>query len=374
MSHANMEFTQAFMDRMSDPEFVKEAQEKGRAMIRDHIRESSFTDKLFKASPAKMSDPDIIPPREGNLPVWRAEIEPGSRALVVNIPSRADARVISAKRVDFPFVTLETEWYQGSEDEFLVYQGDLIGQIKKNTDDDIGDPLDLLALTYLESSCRFMQSESNTTPQAYNITNITGGDVANAIVKGDNALASAGDDFVLYPPTTNDFIKLANLRGSNKRIRITRMLITENDHRKLSALQAEDMGLKNKDKMAYDGWTANRFVGFDFIITIKGDILREGNIYGLAEEDFVGRSLTLRDIQFWAEKRARQFSMTAWTTKCIGVVNVATIVKLELYGGSSWIDYPDTGYEAVVPVAEEDLGEQQNRVGADGYFPNTDTI
>lgn len=374
MSHANAEFTRAFMDRMDDPEFRKEAQEKGRAMIRDHIRESSFTDKVFKRSPASMSDPDIIPPREGNMPVWRAEVEPGSKAMVVNLPSRADARVISAARVDFPFFVLETEQHQGTEEELMVYQFDLVKQIKENVDDDIGDPLDLLALTYMESACRYMQSESNTTPQAYNITNITGGDVANAIIKSDNALASAGDDFVLYPPTTNDFIKLANLRGSKTRQRITRMLITENDHRKLSALQAEDIGLKNKDKMAYDGWTANRFVGFDFVVTIKGDILREGNIYGMTDEDFVGRSLVLRDLQFWAEKRGRQFSMMAWTTRCVGLVNVKSIVKLEMYGGSSWTEYPDTGYEEVIPVPEENLGEQQNRVSRDGYYPNTDVI
>lgn len=380
-SVSNDELARIFYSRLADPEFQKEAQEAGTVMLRDHLREEMFCSKILPSRQIGPNDSGVIRAKETDTYIYRAEMEPGSRALMVTLGSNSEGEVIQAPRVDFPFTTVQTLWYQKTEEELAAYANNIVKVIRDNMAKDIGDPYDRLFLLYCETAAQFVQLEAQggTFTVGHTTANILAGtSIVDSVAKGVNTSGTTAD-FTLVPPTRADFVRLRTLRGSTKRLRITRALITENDHAKISTMTSDDLGLNNTDDVAKRGWRDNMFAGLKLVVTLKGEILREGNIYGFTDPEFLGVSFAMTESAFWAERRAREISMTAWSTRCIGIGHVNALVKLELYSGSltaGFVTVPGAGRQAaaVLPVVERDLSPQQNRIVEGGVAPIVDVI
>ena len=121
-----------------------------------------------------------------------------------------------------------------------------------------------------------------------------------------------------------------------------------------------------QSETALDGYTYNKVLGLRVIRTIKNDILREGNVYVFTAPEFFGRNYTLNDVKFYIDKIANRIHWQAWMDIGMGIGNIASVVKLELYAGDS---HYTVASESVRPTEEEDLGALNNKA-ADGLtFP-----
>jgi len=76
----------------------------------------------------------------------------------------------------------------------------------------------------------------------------------------------------------------------------------------------------------------------------------------------------LNDVKFYIDKVANRIFWQAWMDIGMGIGNIASVVKLELYSGSSY--HGLAASTDVRPMEEEDLGSLNNKV-ADGLtFPS----
>jgi hypothetical protein len=111
-------------------------------------------------------------------------------------------------------------------------------------------------------------------------------------------------------------------------------------------------------------------LGRKMIRTIKTDILRIGNVYCFTAPEFLGKNYILNNTKFYIDKVANLITWQSWMDIAIAVINVASIVKLELYPGSVTPTATDTGFAAKLPLDEDQLGAVNNRVDSGLKFPD----
>jgi hypothetical protein len=99
-------------------------------------------------------------------------------------------------------------------------------------------------------------------------------------------------------------------------------------------------------------------------------VFRPGNVWSFTKPDFFGRSYILNNTKFYIDKIARDIFWQSWMDVGVGIVNIASVRKLELYSGSVTPGATDTGFESKLPVDEDQLGAMNNRVDAGLKFPN----
>ena len=115
--------------------------------------------------------------------------------------------------------------------------------------------------------------------------------------------------------------------------------------------------------------------------TIKTNILRPGNIYGFAAPEFIGDAYVLNDTKFYIDKIMNLITWASWIDIGVGIGNIASMCKLELYSGSvtPGLDsgsnaVTDTGYQIKLPVAEDELDEVNNRADEGLTFPQVNSF
>jgi hypothetical protein len=245
--------------------------------------------------------------------------------------------------------------------------------IEDNSVKDIQEIEDREFTRHIESGIQALQTEVNTTTTvAYNATNVRANN-PNAqvvsVVKGELALAADGTDFLVRPVQRPDFVNLFKLLDNN-RLRSERMLITEGDHDDVLQWTVEDFGDKIASETVVDGYKYNTLLGRKVVRTVKTDILRTGNVYIFTAPQFFGKFYVLNNTKFYIDKIANVITWQSWEDIGIGIINIASCRKLELYRGSVRPTQADTGFEAKLPSAEEDLGAENNRVDAGLHFPD----
>ncbi|NNL48484.1 MAG: hypothetical protein HKO76_08975, partial [Acidimicrobiia bacterium] len=215
-----------------------------------------------------------------------------------------------------------------------------------------------------------LQTEVNGTGTAYSAANAGGaGALAVSIVKGELALNAGGASFADLPIQRPDFVSLFKLLDNN-RLRSERVLMTEGDHDDVLQWTTEDFGDKIQSETVVDGYKYNTLLGRKVVRTIKTDILRVGNVYCFAAPQFFGKFYILNNTKFYIDKIANVITWQSWEDIGMGLVNISAVRKLELYAGSVKPSDTTAGFEAKLPLAEEDLGAENNRVDAGLHYPD----
>lgn len=370
MSSVAETMNELFTQRLDSSESKTKMAAMGGTWIRDRLREQAFSRHVLPPENVSKSDCQVSVNHDTLVKI--IEVEPQSRAMAIDFRGQPTARFIRGPRAETAFFTITSEKFEKNEQELLAYTMPITKVIEDNSVKDIQEVEDLEFLRHVEAAVQALQTEANaTTTVAYNATNIRAGN-ANAqvvsIVKGELALAANGDDFTVYPIQRPDLVELFKLMDAN-RLRGERVLITEPDHDDVLSWTVEDFGDKIQSETVVDGYKYNTLLGRKVIRTIKTDILRPGNLYLFAAPQFFGKFYILNNTKFYIDKVANVITWQCWEDIAMAVVNIASVRKLELYRGSVRPTATDTGYEARVPVEEEDLGAENNRVDANLHFP-----
>jgi hypothetical protein len=335
--------------------------------IKDRLRESSFCDMIVPNE--RVVRGDLQRSTEHDTMVKIVDIEPGSRAMAVNFRGQPTAEYINGKRYAIGFFTISSLKFEIIEQELMAYEMPITRIIEENSLKDMVEVKDREFLNHVESCIDAMQTEAGST--AFTAANVSAGTAISASkVKGALALQQTTSNYNVQAIQRSDIVELKKLLkrqvldGSGNvvrqgRLRPALMLMTESDADDFDQWTHEDYGDRLQSETALDGYTYNKVLGLRIIRTIKNDILREGNVYVFTAPEFFARNYTLNDVKFYIDKVANRIFWQAWMDIGMGIGNIASVVKLELYSGDS----ADASTNApVIPVDEEQLGGLNNKV------------
>ena len=343
--------------------------------IKDRLRESSFTDMIVPNE--RVVRGDLQRSTEHDTMVKIIDIEPGSRAMAINFRGQPQATYIQGKRYAISFYTISSMKFEIVEQELMAYEMPITRIIEENSLKDMVEIKDREFLNHVEAAIDAMQGEGNSSTKSFSTA---GGERSISKIKGSLALQQTSDNFTIHAIQRPDIVKIKKLLkqqivDSNGvtvragRLKPALMLMTESDADDFDSWTLEDYGDRLQSETALDGYTYNKVLGLRVIRTIKNDILREGNVYVFTAPEFFGRNYTLNDVKFYIDKVANRIFWQAWMDIGMGIGNIASVVKLELYSGDSYVGTNATGSHVVRPMEEEDLGALNNKVSEGLTFP-----
>jgi hypothetical protein len=366
-----------FNQRLDSQEGKDKLAEMGGSWIRDKLREQAFSRHILP--PEQVTRADCQRSVNHDTLVKIVDVEPQSRAMAIDFRSQPTARFIRGPKAEIPFFTITSEKFEKTEQELLAYEMPITKVIEDNSVKDIQEIEDREFLRHIEAGVQALQTEVNTTTTVeYNSTNIGAGDPnaqAVSVIKGEIALLEdtigGGDplDWVVHPIQRPDLVNLFKLLDGN-RLRSERVLMTEPDHDDVLQWTVEDFGDRIQSETTVDGYKYNTLLGRKVVRTIKTDVLRPGNVYVFTAPQFFGKFYILNNTKFYIDKIANVITWQSWEDIGMGVVNIASCRKLELYRGSVRPTATDGGYEVKIPSEEEDMGAENNRVDAGLHFPD----
>lgn len=349
-----------FFEKVATTEGKEKIAEFGGTYIRDRLREVSFARKILPPQPVQRTECQRSVNHDTLVKI--IDIEPNSKAVALTFRGQPTARFIRAPRFEIPFFTISSEKFEKTEQELLAYEMPITKIIEENSVKDIQEIEDRQFLVFIEAAVQAYQLDANANvATAFNVTNVLASSVVGAsVVKGEGTLSAGANDFQIYPILKPDFVKLKKLLH-RRRLRANQMVMTEPDYDDLTNWTIQDVGMTIAGETATEGWKANTVVGLKIIRTIKTDLLREGNVYCFTAPEFMGRFYVLNQTKFYIDKIANLITWQSWEDIAIGIGNIASIVKLELFGGSVTPGATDSGFANLLPKDESSLFTVNNR-------------
>jgi len=338
----------------------------GGSYIRDRLREVSYARQILPPEPVTKADCQRSVNHDTLVKI--VDIEPESRAMALTFRGQPSARFIRAPRVEIPFYTISSEKFEKTEQELLAYEMPITKVIEDNSVKDIQEIEDREFTIHIEAAVQAIQQEANGGAVTTLNASALPGVVEAAVRKGELARQAATDDAVVRPLQRPDLVNLLKLLNTN-RLRAERFLMTEGDFTDILQWTVEDMGDKLQSETTTDGYKYSLLLGHAFVRTVKTDILRSGNVYVFTKPEFFGKFYILNNVKFYIDKIANMISWQSWEDIAIGVINIASVRKLELYSGDATSNDADGILADVIPVNEEDLGAVNNRVDQGLNFP-----
>lgn len=373
-----------FVEKLGTEEGRAKLASYGGGVIRDHLREVSFARKILPPQPITPAECQVSTEHDGLVKI--EELEPESRAMVVDFRGSARARYIRAPRVAVSFFTIESEHFEKTEQELLAYKMPITKMIEEQSANNLQEIEDRQFLIYAEAGLQQLQKDSNEksfgAQVGFSSSNVNAAVVANgpdqnaSVMKGQLALAATQDDFVVRPVNRPDFINFFKLMsGPNRRLRLELVLLTEADYDDILQWTIEDMGDRIQSETVVDGYKYNTLLGRRFIRTIKTDILRRGNVYGFTVPEFCGVFYVLNNTKFYVDKVGNKITFWCWEDIGMAFLNLNSLVKMELYSGSVTPGFETAQIGGLssadrLPATEENLGRARNQAFSDGNFIN----
>lgn len=365
---------QLFTTKLGSAEGKEKIAEYGGSYIRDRLREVSFARKILP--PEQVTRGDCQRSVNHDTLVKIVDIEPQSRAMAVSFRGQPTARFIRGPKAEIAFYTIASEVFQKTEQELLAYEMPITKIIEENSVKDIQEVEDREFLIHIEAAVQALQAQANAgTPVALNKTGLAGATppVEFSVRKGELARAAAGNDATVRPIQRPDVVGLFKMLDGN-RLRAERLLMTEVDWDDLLQWTVEDFGDRLQSETAVDGYKYNTLLGRAYVRTIKTDILRPGNVYCFTKPEFFGKFYVLNATKFYIDKIANLITFQAWEDIGMGIINIASVRKLELYSADA---NPSTDADSLlsnfIPVTEDSLGAVNNRVDSGLKFPQVVT-
>ena len=358
-----------FTNKLASAEGKEKLAEYGGSYIRDRLREVSYARKVVP--PEQVTRADCQRSVNHDTLVKIVDIEPQSRAMAITFRGQPTARFIRGSRAEIAFYTISSEMFQKTEQELLAYEMPITKIIEENSVKDIQEVEDREFTVHIEAAVQALQTDANGgTPTALHYTTVNAGTVVEfSVRKGELARTAGANTATVRPVQRPDIINTYKMLDGN-RLRAERLLMTEVDWDDLLQWTVEDFGDRIQSETTVDGYKYNTLLGRSYIRTIKTDILRPGNIYCFTKPEFFGKFYVLNNTKFYIDKIANLIMFQAWEDIGMGLINIASVRKTELYSADA---NPTTNADSLlanfIPVAEDALGAVNNKVEAGLRFP-----
>jgi hypothetical protein len=318
------------------PEFEKISKQINKAWFNDAktsagrdklsgLHESQFASYLREHSAmAKILVPQDIDPSECEVGVdtdslyVRLHFTPETNAYLGSFGAGPpERREVFIDRIFASFMMLTTPTYVFNEYRMMAYPFPVPKQVEDSIGMDMHEARDFIEFRSLEETIQ------------------AGAATYNNVLKGENVatpLTGATDRVDFHQ---DDLVRMMKY-FAGKRDRMEKVLIPETDFLTILTFDASIFGDTLRGEVVTNGYKLSQWMGMELIRTIKidndnGDVFREGNIYGFADPEKIGRSYNLQGLKMNLERK-RQFLEMDARMACGHIWAVGKrVCKLELY-------------------------------------------
>lgn len=278
---------------------TKEAEDVSSIFIREKLREDGFLRRLFTLVPITQDDLDVN--LNGNRPMKIIEKDFDTKATWVSFKGTGERNYFEGQRYPIYFDKIETDRTTINTVELATYR----------------TPIQEL---FKEYNVKYMQEQED----KMFIDQID--DMIDLNASGQKATLNYGQDKTLV----DAFIKGQQML-TTLRLPMGKALMHRNTFLETLKLKIDTIGNEPLVKRFESGLEGEEsFLGVPIVTTIKDDIVKEGDIYFFAPEQFFGKFYALVDATMTLESKADL--LTWWTYEYIGmgIGNTKGVVKITM--------------------------------------------
>ena len=299
-----------FVQKLNTPEGIDKVAQEGSAFIRSKLREVSFARKIINPQYVTKADLQRSVNHDGLVKI--IDIEPDSKAMVVNLRGNPDFNYVMGERFEIPFFMVSSEEFQKTEEELLAYDMPLTEIIERNSVHDIQRIEDENFLATADAAITLASGTQG--------THVTG------------SYAGSGAEEGSIPK--NGIKQLFDSLDGNE-LRADTLLMDSTMFNRLFLYDATTVGDAVGSEVHVNGYSYATLFGRKLVVSNKvkkqnGSDLLNNTIYCFAAPDFLGQFLVLNDTKFFIEKRKNIITWAAYETIGMGIGNTNACAKLVL--------------------------------------------
>jgi hypothetical protein len=264
------ELNEELFAQLETPGLEKNAQDNVTAFTRTRVREEGFYSKIVPAEQVKNSDLDRQV--DTDKPVIVVDKEPGSPAAIsVPFATLPINVYIRGPRYRVMFDRIVTPRFVKDIDELRTWQMDIRQVLSDNA------VKDMLA----EEDSKFLTAV-NAALVGANVIVPTSGVIQWETIFGGISRDTLQEAFAILPKTPAH-LETATVLCNNVTIR------------QVMKWGFEEVGNEKSGDILFNGWTVNRFMNADWVITIKRDLVPDDSMFFFADPRFFAKSFVLTD-------------------------------------------------------------------------------
>lgn len=282
-------YNQAFIERLRD-DGVEKAASQLTDYTRQKLREESFCRPILGSQPITPLELDVT--ESIKTPVKFVDKEPDSKAYAVTFRGQGETRWFEGERYRVDFVHIESERFKCNLSELATYRAPIRKILHDNYLLDVREKEDKLF---------------------YDAVNV-------AVASSGNTYAASGFDIV-------NIAKTAKLIAGKRLVPLT-VLISSSTFEMLKTFPATQVGDAVASECHVNGWKYDKIGGYNYVKTIKSDIVPDGELYIFTAPEFLGKHYTLYDVQVYFEQKGSEISFFVWEDIGMGIGNTNAIAKM----------------------------------------------
>ncbi len=287
-----------FLRKLDTPEGLQKVAMDGASFIREKLREVSFARKILPPMYVTQADLQVSTKHDGVVKI--IELEPDSKAMVVNFRSKPTTNYLEGKRVEMPFFSISSEEFQKIEEELLAYRMPLTQVIEQNAVLDIQKQEDESFLAYVDAAIAI---SDNAVTGSYSSGAVPEGKLRELFDKIDGKQLQSE---VLLMDT----------------LMFNRIIVDNNT-------QGTFGDGVMKGEITVNGFKYPTLYGRRIVVSNKVDLLAN-KIYAFTAPEFLGEFNILNDTKFDIDKKRNLITFSAYETIGMIIANAKSVAKLTL--------------------------------------------
>lgn len=293
--------------------------EAGKEYIKTKLRERSFARHIL--NPVKVTKADCTRAVDHEGLVKIVDIEPDSKAMAINFRSEPNGRYITGSRYQIPFFTIASERFSKAEQELMTWEAPITKIIEENIVKDIEYVEDSFFLAYVNSA--ISQGDAAVTGQAVNPVG-NGGKLAT--VKTTSGMIEDFTPFTTGIKMVEQADPSGKTKGNTRPCQL--ILMNQQTYTDLFNLDGNKLGLELKTEVTKDGYTYDKLMGKRLVVTMKSDLVKYGELYFFAPQEYMGHWFILNDTRFYLNKEFNLIQMQAMEEIGMGIANINAMAKV----------------------------------------------
>lgn len=283
-------YNQAFIERLRE-----EGPEKVAAQLTDYtrmkIREEAFCRPILASQPITPLELDVT--EKIDTPVKFVDKEPDSKAFTLTFMGKGDSRWFKGERYRIDFAHYESEHFKSNLATLATYRAPIRQILHDN-----------YLLDVREQEDRIFYDGINT------IVNATGN--IHASTSGFNI---------------GSLVKAAKIIANKRLIPIT-ILMSSSSFEDLKTWPATQIGDQAASEVIINGWKYDKIGGYNYVKTIKTDIVPDGELFMFTSPEYLGKHFVLNDVQVFFKQEGSDIEFWVWEDVGMGIGNVNGIAKM----------------------------------------------
>jgi hypothetical protein len=262
-----------------DSGMQKKAEDNVNNWTRYKMREAGFTRLILPLKMAKNEDLDRQSDTDENVIVIDRESD-SPAAYSVPYATLPMGIYIRTRRYRVTFARIMTPEFNKDVGQLRSYDIDIRQVFSDNSIKDMST----------EEDTRFLATVDQALGGAADTTSENSGTVQWETIYGGITRDTLEDAFKILPRTPS-------------RLEVAKVLINNLSIREVMKAGRDEMGGDHSQKLFKEGWSEQQFMGVDWIVTIKHELVPEDSMYMFSVPEFMGKFLGLEDTTLYLERK-----------------------------------------------------------------------